>query len=441
MVHVGHLAGGNYAVAVLSFLAIAVSARTLSPTEYGILALTISFARAVERFVSFQSWQALIRFGAGLRSADDRGSLKVLMKFGLMLDLLGAIAAWLVAVVCAGVAGHLIGWSGATAQLVLVYASVLLFNINGLPTAVLRLAGRFAVINAGQAIGAALRLVLCIVAAVVHADLMVFGLIWMSTQILASLLLLGITLRQLRMDGLGGWLKAPLAGVGQRFPGIWSFAFSANLSLTLRSSANQLDMLWVGAFAGPAAAGLYHIAKQVARMVQQMGAQVLAVVYPDVARLWAEGSVGAFRRAVLQVELLLAALGVAAAIGTAIVAEPLLRLAMGPAFAAAAPLLVVQMIAVLLGLGGSGAYSALLAMGRERIALTVVILGTIAFHLTAVILIPRIGPMGANVAHLVLGGICMAGLTIAFRRALAAGGTPPRPQPARAVEEVAEPSA
>src|SRR3546814_8834235 len=85
---------------------------------------------------------------------------------------------------------------------------------------------------------------------------------------------------------------------------------SSDLSLTLRSSAQQLDTLLVGALADPASAGFYHIAKQVGRMAQQIGVHVQAVLYPDVARLWAAGAIQEFRRAILQVEVMLAAFGI-----------------------------------------------------------------------------------------------------------------------------------
>src|SRR3546814_16908351 len=61
----------------------------------------------------------------------------------------------------------------------------------------------------------------------------------------------------------------------------------------------------------PASAGFYHIAKQVGRMAQQIGVHVQAVLYTDVARLWAAGAIQEFRRAILQVEVMLAAFGIA----------------------------------------------------------------------------------------------------------------------------------
>src|SRR3546814_11608110 len=77
----------------------------------------------------------------------------------------------------------------------------------------------------------------------------------MATQILGSLTFLGFGIRALRANGIRGVLAAPIKDVTQRFHGLWSFAWQSNLSLTLRSSAQQLDTLLVGALADPASAG------------------------------------------------------------------------------------------------------------------------------------------------------------------------------------------
>lgn len=418
---------GNLAGSAIALIAVAISARTLGPHDYGILALVITFARAVERLVSFQSWQPMIRYGAGMDPLTNADAQRALFKFGLLLDAAAAVAAWLIAVACLFAAMRFFGWSTPVVHIALAYCTVLLFNLSGMPTAVLRLAGRYRAAAYGQVVSSIVRLGLCAGAAWLGYGLWEFALIWMATQILGSLVFLGTGFLQLRRQGLTGMLRTPLTGVAARFPGIWQFTWSANLSLTLRSSANQLDTLMVGALAGPSAAGLYHIAKQLGKMAQQVGTQVQAVLYPDVAKLWAAQALSEFRRAVVQMEVMLAAFGLVGLAVVALLAEPALRLFAGPAFAPAASLLIVQMVAVVLVISGTAAHSALLAMGQAKQALGVVVIATLAFHATLLVLVPRIGPMGANIAHIVLGLVWVTGLAILFRRALVADPGPPVP--------------
>ena len=422
---VGHLLSGNAASAVVGLGAAALTARGLGPADYGILALTLGYTRAVERLITFQSWQPLIKYGAELGDRhEDRRSL---LKFGLVLDIAGALAAWAVALAFALLANKWMGWSERTQLVVLIYICVLPFNLSGMATAVLRLYGRFRIAAYGPVGGGLVRLALCAIALAEHADLVVFTAIWMITQVVGALMVVLLAFRVLRQNGVRGVLSAPLAGVTSRFDGLWNFAWSSNLSLAVRSSANQFDILIVGALAGPAAAGLYNIAKRVGRLAEQLGTQVQAVLYPDIARLWAAGQVATMRRLVWQVEGLLFAAGAVGVVFFLFAGEPLLHLLAGRDFAAAAPLLVVQMIAVTLAMTGTGARSALLAMGRQQQVLIATLVGTAAFHLTALALIPVIGAMGANIAHGVL-AITVSGLMIAdFRRASGLATAAPAP--------------
>jgi O-antigen/teichoic acid export membrane protein len=419
--NIGHLLAGNFLSSVTALIAVALAARALGAEGYGFLALTITYVRAVERLVSFQSWQPMIKYGAALDEPGDRADLKVLLKFGFCLDVGGAVAAWLAALAGAMIATLLFGWEQRTFELVAIYCTVLLFSLTGMPIAVLRLAGRFRITAYALVISNICRVTLCVVGLAIGGDLAYFLMVWMATQIAGYGILVIAAIRELRRQRITGLLRVSLKGVTARFPGLWGFALSTNLSLTLRSSAQQFDTLLVGALAGPAAAGLYNIAKQIGKMAQSVGANVQAVIYPDVARLWAMRAVTAFRRAVMQVEVALAAFGTLGVLFFLVTAEPLLKLMAGPEFASAGPLLIVQMVAVTLTLAGSAANTGLLAMGLQRKSLIVVIASTLAFHLSALVLIPHFGAMGANLAHVIRGLIWLVGLFVIFRSAVREG--------------------
>jgi O-antigen/teichoic acid export membrane protein len=415
-----HMLTGNFAASLIGLAAFALTARALGPLDYGILAMVHTYARAIERIVSFQSWQPLIKYGAALEGPEHKDNLKVLMKFGLLLDVLGSGASWLVAVVLALAGSSLFGWDQRIVNLVLIYCTMLLFNANGMATAVTRLTGRFKVVAYGQVVNAAVRVALCALGLLIGGGLMYFALIWMVMPALGALLMNLLAFRELHRSGVHGVLRAPLRGVTKQFPQLWNFALSTNLSLTIRTSAQEFDTLLVGVFADPASAGFYHIAKRIARLAQQAGVQVQAVVYPDIARHWARREFAEVKRSVMQVETLLACFGIASLIFLVFTAEPLLRLAAGPQFVEAATLLIVQMIAVVTTLSGVAVRAGLLAMGLQKQVLTTTLMGTLAFYATALSLLPVIGAMGANIAHIVMGSVNLISMSLAFRKGLAA---------------------
>jgi O-antigen/teichoic acid export membrane protein len=257
-----------------------------------------------------------------------------------------------------------------------------------------------------------------VVGLLIGADLAYFVIVLAVTQITGSLTLLALTLLELRRQGIRRIAQARLDGVHRRFEGLLGFTIGGNVEMTVRASANEFDTLIVGALADPASAGLYHIAKRLARVVLQFGVQVQAVLYPDVARLWAARAVDEFHRTIGQMELLLAAFGIAALAATIVGIKPFLVWTAGPEFAAAAVLAMVQMFAVALSLSGSAVRTGMLAMGRQPTVLKIVLVATAAFHLTALALVPQFGPIGANIAHVVMATIWLVGLMVAFRSAL-----------------------
>ena len=412
--NISHLLTGNALTSLLGLVGFALTARALGPSEYGILALCFTYTSAVERLVNFQSWQPLIKFGAQSKSTETLASL---LKFGLMLDVCAAATGWVIAVALVWAFGPSLGISSEMSGLVILFCAILPFQVSGMPMAVLRLFGKFRTIAYGQVAAGIFRIGLCAIGFAIGGTLRDFVLIWMAAQIFGSLTVVFLSLAELRRQGmLAGMLTASVRGITAHFPGLWKFAISTNLSLTLRSSANQLDTLLVGYLVDPTAAGLYHIAKRIGRMALQIGDHVQAVLYPDLARAWASSAIEEFHRAVTQMRVLLLGFGILLVAGVYLAIEPVLRLAVGLEFEAAGPLVVVQSIAVTMTLYGTVTRSALLAMGREDRVLSSVLVATIAFHGTALTLIPRLGPMGANLAHIVMAAIWLWMMAAAYRQ-------------------------
>lgn len=444
--NIGHLLTGNLFSSVTGILAFVLTARALGPTDYGILALTYSYVRAIEKLIAFQSWQPLIKYGAELQGPEHRDDYRALLKFGLIVDVSAAVAAYLVSVGLAYLLGPLFGIGDDALHQVMIYSTVLLFQINGLPTAVIRLAGRFRLVAYGMLAGGIARLALCALGLWIGADLLYFVVVWTVTQIMGSVSLLIFAFLELHRQAVTDLFRASLRGVTKRCKGLVVFTVGSNIELTLRSSANELDTLIVGMFADPASAGLYHIAKRMGRLILQLGVQVQAVLYPDVARLWAQRALAEFRSTVFQMEIILMLFGLMVFTTTALFVEPLLYWTAGPKFVAAAPLVIVQMIAVCLVLSGGAVRTALLAMGRQPAVLKIVAVATVAFHITAFAMIPLIGAMGANIAHCVMGMATLVGLIKVYRHDIArevaseaaTAAAPPEetPGPGHAIGEV-----
>ena len=418
--NIGHLLIGNFASSFIGLIGFALTARALGPSQYGILALCFAYARGIERLIAFRSWQPLIKYGAEALHEEDWDALRSLFKFGLLLDIATALLAWAIAVLLVVVAGPSLGISQDTSRYVIMFCTVLPFQMTGMSVAALRLFDRYQVLAYAQVVGSCIRVLLCAIGVAAGWGLTEFLLLWASMQIVSALNMTILAFIELRARGIRKVMSAPLRGITRRFPGLFGFSVSSNLSSSIRSSASELDTLLVGYLTDPASAGLYHIAKRIGRIAQQAGAQVQAVLFPDLARAWASNDVAGFRKMIAQAHLLLICFGVIGFIIIAATIGKVLELTAGPEFVAAGPLVMVQMVAVVFIVNATVLYSALLAMSLERSALRSIFIAIAFFHLTLILLVPKLGPMGANIAHIVMACIWVAGMTAAYRQRLRA---------------------
>lgn len=410
-----HLLSGSMAVAVVMALSTIVAARALGPEAYGVFALVLTIGRICERLIRFESWQPLIRFGTQPDVEDDPQAMAKLFLLGLLLDIGCALLAAAVMLAVGFAILPFVGLETSHFYLLLIFAPAIALNIRGVPTAALRMAGQFKLLAYFQLFAATLRLALVGGAWALDAPLGIFLAIWTIAQIIDTAVFALLAARALKTLGVSNPLRAGMKGLTAQFPGFMGFAWSTNASSALRTLTHEADTLLVGALAGPTAAGSYHIAKRFAKVAQQVAAHVQAVIYPDLSRMWARKRFDDVRAVKTKVQLALGAIGIAIIAATAVLGENGVTLVFGEGYDLVYPLLVTQLVAVTLIMIGAPTRSTMLAMNKPGMVLTIAIVATVTFFITAVTVIPMTGAIGANYAHIAFAGLTCILLEITFR--------------------------
>ncbi|MDF1833360.1 MAG: lipopolysaccharide biosynthesis protein [Alteraurantiacibacter sp. bin_em_oilr2.035] len=415
-----HLMTGNSANSALMLLATIIAARALAPENYGVMVLVLAIGRVCERLVRFESWQPLVRFVA---EEEERGAdpdrIASLYRFGLLLDISSALAAALLAIGSAYLLSGLFGIAESQRWLILIYACAVAVNIRGMPSAVLRLAGRFKSLAYIQLFANTSRLALAVACYFADAGLMAFIIVWTVAQMFDSILFTCYGLWVLHKAGTPSPLLASSRGLTARFPGFLKFAFSTNLSSMLRTMTHEADTLLVGTFAGPAMAGLYHLAKRIAKLALQISDLVQTVAYPDLSRMWSNDNVSEFKKMVLALQILLLGVGVAVFLSLLLLAKPAIMFFFGAEYTGIYPLLLGQVIAVAFMMHASPSRAAMLAMNEPGYVLMVACISSLAFFGVAFAAMPHIGALGAVAAHITFAALTALFLDVAFWRRLA----------------------
>jgi O-antigen/teichoic acid export membrane protein len=392
---------GNGTATVLTMFSLLLGARGLGPAGFGQLSLVVAYVALADGLLNFQSWQALIRYGAEARGNNDRDGLQLLLAYGVRLDLLHAIFAALLASFGGVVAAHLLNWDQDTLILLVASSATLLVRVTGAPTAVLRLFDRFKWVAIHSTIQALFRLLFTAIAFLVQPSVESFVAAWLAADVIGNILLAFIALWVLRVDGLRISNPFSSGAAVNKFPGLRSFVWTTSLHSAMKLGIKEGDVLLVGATAGPVAAGFYRIAKQVSAAAGKSVGPLYQSIYPELANAVIARDVRRFRQMLYRPGLLgggvfLVVLALFVAVG-----KFGIELVLGSEFVPAYWPACIYLLGTLLGVGSFSLHPALLALGMPGKSLGVLSVSVVIYLVALVLGSQTAGATGAACAYVV----------------------------------------
>ena len=361
------LLSGKAAGGVLSLAYLAIAARGLGPEGVGALVLAHAYALVVAGIARFQSWQAVIRFGAPMIEAGEAGAFKRLLRYTIRLDLLSGVLSVAIALAAAPHAARAFGWDDEIVRLIQVYCFAVPFLIAATPTGVLRLFDRFDVLGWQLLIMPGTRFVGAVYLWLAGGGLAAFMAVW-----IASVFLHGLSLWALGLTELGKRKLTPAVVGRASAPAdrAWlPFMVKTNLSSSIDLMHNQLPILIVGGVLGSAAAGFFKVAFNLANLLAQPVNMLNQAMFPEFSKVQVADGDSAVARIAFR------SIGAALAIAAPIIAlyvlfrRDLAVMVGGDAFLPAAPLIALMAAAQAFRIGALGLESAALARGRAGWAL------------------------------------------------------------------------
>ena len=281
--NLGWLLASRGVLAVLSLVYLGIATRTLGIADFGRFALITGAAQAIAVLVGFQTWQIVIRYGVDHLARGDERALARLMRGCAWLDLASAVAGSVLAAAILLIWGDAFGITPPLMRDTLIFAVVQLMTIRSTPTGILRLRDRFSLSALADSVTPVVRFVGAGAALLFHPTIQGFLLAWAVAELLTAGAYWLLLARTGDLKLLAG-LRVDLQQLLSENPGLLRFVFSTNANSTLGMSTKQLPLLLVGGYLGPAAAGAFRLALQLAQALAKFSQLLARAAFPEIVR-------------------------------------------------------------------------------------------------------------------------------------------------------------
>jgi len=398
------LMGARGVNAVLSLGYLALATRALGLEGFGKFILAVSFAQAVVGIASFQTWQAVVRWG------HTRERVGEAIGFALALDLLTVAFGSLGAGLLLYFAGDWLPVPPAlrTEAFWLTVAS--LIAIRSTPTGILRLHDRYALAATADSVSPVVRLIGAVGVFLFAQTSAAFVIVWGVAEVATALAYWRFALRCEPLP-----LRAiSLARLPRLEQGVWGFVWGTGLSGALLIASRQLIVLLVGALGGASLAGIYRVAAQLGEGLLKLAQALLRATYPELVR-----DPDAARLIAARIGRIAIITGFVTVVFGALAGHWVILVIAGHEYLAAYIPMLILAGAAAIELAGAPLEALLVARGK---ALTNFLLRAVPtlFALVALPLaVARAGADGAAGAVLIASSLSVAGLLIANREKVA----------------------
>ncbi|MBD2667285.1 oligosaccharide flippase family protein [Richelia sinica FACHB-800] len=395
------LLGGRVMTGLSSLLYLSLATHNLGDIGFGKLVLILTYVQIITDLTTFQSSQAVIRYGAICLHKNNNFALQQLLKFTTILDFLGVIVGLIIAVIAAPHMSFYLGWDQATVIQVQWYSLIMLFTSTATARGLLQLCDRFDLLALQITIPTLIRMFGAIVASILNASWWVYLWLCFISEALGGLLLFFAGWQVAVNRGMLQNMNWSVKNLSQEHPGLLKFSIVSNFDSSLPMIMRQASPLVVGIFATPAAVGLFQVSYELATPLKYLAQIFTQSVYPELARLDSQKKFKLFIVVLVKSTLFAIVIGLVIFLLSVFLGKMILKYAFGEGFISAHQILVLLVIAEVFTMGNCALEPAFYALGKPSVPLKVNAIAILGFYLPLLlILTSSFGVIGAGIATL-----------------------------------------
>jgi O-antigen/teichoic acid export membrane protein len=428
----GRAALGLYIATGLAFLSTLIVARELGPHAFGTVVLALAIAGLFGTLLDLSLEEAVVHHGYRALARGDAAGVLGLIRASVILDIaIGIVVAASVVLLAAPLA-DLASAGRLDPGLVRLAALVTLASTaDSTVSAVIQVAGR-ADLRAWGMAGANLARLAGVVVAVQAGTAEAVILAYAAGSAVGAIgqMLVAWTLVRRRWGGQGqtAVLRTPVRELVR-------FGAFTSITTTVAAANGALVPVVLGRLSGPTAVGLFRVAMLPVFVSDNASGPIRLVLYPEQARLAAEGDVHQIRQAVRTHTLAALALAVPVAVAAWFVLPWLVPAIYSDTFANAVHPARILLVAAVLRLATSWFKTLPAALGRPQLR-TALVLVELAVMITLLVALGGRGSEGAAIAVSATSVVSAATAAIAVRLLLRRAEGSPAPRAAHGEVEL-----
>jgi O-antigen/teichoic acid export membrane protein len=377
-INFGKILKGRGIAGVLSAVSVALMAHALPVEQFGLIVLLHTYVKVVKGFFNFNTYETIVKYGVPLQDSGNESVLKSLLRTTISIDFASTFLATLVGVAAVPVTAGLLHWDEQVTQWAWFYTLILITTGVNTSNGILRLYDRFDALGVQYTIQPAVRLLLVVLAWAVDGGMLMFLLAWGIGYCAGNLYLLirgQLELRtHLGTPFLEGYQAREIFNWDRDF---WRFIGIVYWQTNLDLIPKQVSTLMAGNLLGPAAAGLFRLAREIQTILNRPAEMLGNVLFPDLTRAWLANKSN-FLKLAYRTSAIAGGFGLLIVAFAWFAGEWILTL-IGENYVPAAPLMVLLLLAASFDLASAPLRSSAYAMGNAATLLRIHILGAAVY--------------------------------------------------------------
>ncbi|NES85482.1 MAG: oligosaccharide flippase family protein [Moorea sp. SIO2B7] len=399
--NISWLLSGRVVTGLTGFIYLSIVTHRLGLETFGILVIIQTYVKIIATLTTFQSSQAVIRYGAIFLERKDKKKLQQLIKFTTLLDVFGASMGIALAVILAPIIFSHLGWQPHLIVWVQLCSLTILFTTVATPRGLLQLYNRFDLVTFDLTITHVVQLLGTIVAAVCNTTLWGYLGAWFFARLVRGILVISLGWREVWKQGMLQDFNGSIDQLFQSHPDLWRFCVASNFDSSLPMIFQEMSPIAITWLSTSANVGLFRIGSELASPLGGIAGLLTLSLYPELAHLNTQQNWQKFKALVLRITKVSMGVGLALFLVYIFLGKQILFYGFGDEFTEAYSLLLILVISETFLMGNCALEPSLYALGCPNLALRVKGIAIFCLYIPVVIVLTKkFGAMGAGMASL-----------------------------------------